>query len=195
VVSTQGPGELAASVVWSLEGEQAHEIVRVPRAGFEARPTVRLARRIDGRALGLVVDGQRDELRAVTQRWLAAVDLESNSVRAPEPLAPTDLSDRAVSLCTGDDDGWLVDLPYPGTVRLRASSGWETSLDGSFARMRLSSERACVERLLGSVSDRPVLSTSTSAARGRASVAESRSIEVSVLSGGVRYALRCTRRM
>jgi hypothetical protein len=198
VATTQAPGELAATVLWSLQGALVREAVRVPRAGFEARPPVRLARRVDGRDLGMVVDGQRDELLGTTQRWLAAVDLQSNSVATPEPLAPTDLSDRTISLCTGDDDGWVVDLPYPGTVRLHMSTGWESSLDGSFARMRISHERACIERLLGSAADRPSsLPSSPSLApqpRGRASATEGRFIEASVLSGGLRYALRCGRR-
>jgi hypothetical protein len=198
IATTQGPGELAAMVVWSLEGAVAHEIARVPRAGFEARPAVHLARRLDGRALGLVVDGPRDELQGTALRWVAAVDLESNSVGAPEPLAPADLSDRTVSLCTGDDDGWVVDLPYPGTVRLHMSPGWESELDSTFARMRISHERTCVERMLGAVSERPpgmpISLTSARVLRGGASAPTEHTMEATVVSGSLRYALRCARR-
>jgi hypothetical protein len=209
VATTQGPGELAATVVWSLEGAVAREIARVPRAGFEARPVARLARRADGHGIALVVDGPRDELRGTTQRWLAAVDLESHSIAAPEPLAPTDLSDRSVSFCAGDDDGWVIDLPYPGAVRLHLAGGLEPALEGSFGRMRLSHERACVERVLGSVADHllpgvrmpnslaratPGATPATPATPASGSTADKRSIEASVLSGALRYTLRCTER-
>jgi hypothetical protein len=197
VATAQGAGELAATILWSVEGAMAREMTRVPRAGFEVRPALRLARRADGHGLGLVVDSQRDELRALSERWLGAVDLESNAVATPEPLAPVDLSDRAVSLCTGDDDGWVVDLPYPGAIRIHMGSGWESQLDGSFARMRLSREKACIERVEGLAADRPpglTGSLTTSLVARRASVADTRSIEASVVTSGSRYALRCVRK-
>jgi hypothetical protein len=198
VATTQSPGELAATVLWSFEGATAHEVVRVPRVGLEARPALRLARRADGRALGLVVDGQRDELRATTRRWVMAVDITSNSVATPEPLAPVDLSDRTVSLCTGDDAGWEVDLPYPGTMRLHIGPRWDSVLGAPLARMRVSHDRACVERVLGSVDGS---TTAPSGALARATYRSApggrdggRAIEVSVFSARVRHALRCTGR-
>ena len=196
VATAQSPGELAATVIWSLDGAIARELVRVPRGGFETRPALRLAQHTDGRAIGLLVDGQTDELRGTTPRWIASVDVESSSVSTPEPLAPSDLSDRTVSICTGDDTGWEVDLPYPGAVRLRIGTRWESTLQAPVARMRLSREGACVDRVLGSLSFGESTSEArtgwpTSAPRPHGPV---RTVDVGVLATHVRYALRCAAR-
>jgi hypothetical protein len=211
IATVQSPGELAATVVWSIEGAIAREVVRVPRAGFEARPALRLARHTDGRALGLVVDGQPDELRG-PQRWVAGIDIESSSVATPEPLALSGLSDKTVSLCSGDDapgpsrpsSGWVLDLPYPGTVKVRIGR-WESSLDAPIARMRVSHERACVERMLGSIggyaSAAPDALARAAAPHGggggperlpgRHAAEGVREIDASVFAARTRYGLRC----
>jgi hypothetical protein len=198
IATAQNPGELAATIVWSLDGAVARELVRVPRAGFEARPALRLAQHTDGRAIGLVVDGQTDALRGTTPRWIAGIDLESNSVASPEPLAPVDLSDRAVSLCTGDDDGWEVDLPYPGAVRLHVAPDWEATLQSPVARMQLSHDRACIERVLGSVDS---YSSAATEVLTKLSVPTSprshqlvHTVDASVVARRIRFALRCSAR-
>jgi hypothetical protein len=198
VATSQAAGEVPATVVWSIEGAAAREVARVPRAGFDVRPTLRLARHTLGRAVGLVVEGQVDDVRGVAPRWVVAVDVESGSVATPEPLAPVDLSDRAVSLCTGDDAGWELDVAYPGEVRLHVGGRWESALKGPVARMRLSRDRACVERVLGSIDaygaaapDALTDSPNNSTWRGREMA---RTIAASVLSARTRYALRCTQR-
>jgi len=201
VATAQSPGELAATVVWSFDGATARELVRLPRAGFEARPALRLARHTDGRAVGLVVDGQPDELRGTTPRWVAGIDIESSSVATPEPLAPVDLSDRTVSLCTGDDAGWEVELPYPGAVRLRIGPRWESTLQAPVARMRLSQERACVDRVLGTLSlpSLPSQGEGISSTPPQALARKStprlhevvRTVDASVVASRIRYVLRC----
>jgi hypothetical protein len=204
VATTQSPAELLATVVWSLEGATAREIARVPRAGFEARRPLRLARRTDGRGLGLVVDGQFDAVRGTTMRWVASVDLDSSSLATPEPLAPIDLSDRNVTLCTGDDAGWELDLPYPGTVRLHTGTRWESALQAPVVRMHLSHERACVDRVLGSVDAYGSTAPEELARRMRPfgagvpidkpGAAAVRTIEVNVFSARKRHGLRCVAR-
>jgi hypothetical protein len=192
LLSSQSPGELAATVVWSIDGSTARELVRLPRTGVETRPTTRLARRIDGRALGLVVDGQPDALRGTTMRWVASIDLESGAVGDPEPLAPTDFSDRDVSFCTGDDGGWVIDVPYPGAARIHGPSGAEASLQSVLARVRLTRDRACVEHLLGA-SDAPPDTGAPAGWVPRARL-DTRTVDVTVLAGRARYALRCAKR-
>lgn len=198
IATTQSPGELAASVVWSLEGATAREVVRLPRVGFESRPALRLARSADGRTLGLVVDGQPDESHATALRWVTAVDVESNTVATPELLAPADLSDRPVSFCTGDDPGWEIDLPYPGTVRLHLGARWESTVQAPLVRMRLSRERACVERALGSVDGYatapPSALTSATYPPGSHAREGARTIDMTVFSARARYGLRCAGR-
>jgi hypothetical protein len=191
-VSTSQPqGDLAATVVWALDGASVREVARLPRPGNEKRPPTRLARRTDGRAVGLVVDGQPDAIGGVAMRWVVGIDLESAAVSDPEPLAPVDLSDRDVSLCTGDDSGWTLDAPYPGAIRLHGGTGGEVSLEAVLARVRLTRDRACFERLLGSSGSPPEALLAQSEARPRGDV---RTIDVNVFSGRSRFPMRCSKR-
>jgi len=193
VATTQSPGERGATVLWTLDGTAARELGRVPRAGFETRPPVHLARRGDGAALGLVFEGQAD--RRGPMLWVVGVDLETGAIGDAEPLAPADLSDRAVSICSGDDGGWEVDLPYPSAVKLRTSNGWSAGLQSTMARMRISSDHACVERLLGSAD---AFATTEPSSPGGALRSNpplgARSVEVSLLAARTRTLLRCWRR-
>jgi hypothetical protein len=187
-VSTSQPlGDLPATVVWAIDGASVREVARLPRLGNDKRPATRLARRTDGRAVGLVVDGQPDWLTGSTMRWVVGIDLESGAVSDPEPLAPVDLSDRDVSLCTGDDGGWALDAPYPGAVRLHGAAGGEGALESVLARFRLTRDRACVERLMGSSATPPELSPALTRT-------DQRTIDVSVLSARTRVAVRCSKR-
>ncbi len=190
--TSQSPGELAATVVWLVDGSAACEIARLPRVALETRATARLARRTDGRAVGVLVDGQPDALRGTTTRWVAGIDLESGGISDPEPLAPTDLSDREVSFCTGDDTGWSVDVPYATGVRVHgAAAGVGVSLQSTFARLRLTRDHACIERVLGSTD---------ASAEGLAAVAaaalrpDARTVDATVIAGHTRYSLRCSKR-
>jgi hypothetical protein len=192
VSTAQSPGELTATVVWLVDGANAREIARVPRAGTESRPIARLVHRTDGRAVGLVVDGQPDADRGTTMRWVVSVDLESGTVGDPEALAPTDFSDREVSFCTGDDGGWVLDAPYPGAIRVHAASGTEAGLQSVLARMRVTRDHACLERAVGVVEAPPEAFTAPAGAQHPR--AEARTIDIGVLSGRIRYALRCSRR-
>jgi hypothetical protein len=206
VATTQPAGELAATVVWLLDGAQAREIARLPRLPGDPRAPLRLARRADGRALGVVVDGEGVVERAPATRWVSSVDLETGAVGEPVPLAPVDLADRAVATCTGDDGGWQVDLPYPGRITLAASSKTQSVLQQPLARVRLSSQGVCVERLAGTLpslaNDHPwlrsrLLARAAGGATGAGAATEGkvevRTIDVGVSSARMRYSLRCTR--
>jgi hypothetical protein len=203
LATAQPPGELEATVVWMLDGSQAREIARLPRTVAEPHGGVRLARRMDGRALGVVVDGQPAGDGAAHERWVAAVDLETGAVGDPEALAPFDLSDRSVSFCTGDDAGWQVDLPYPGAVHIERGARWEYPLQNALARMRLSGRRACVERIAGTVQALPqdapwVQAVQASSTRpvgrgGATGRGEVRTLDLGFTSSRMRYAVRCTR--
>ncbi len=188
LATAQSAGELAATVVWLLDGSTAREVARFPRTGVESRATTRLARRADGRAVGLVVDGQPDAVRGATMRWVAGIDLESGAVSDPEPLAPIDFSDREVSLCTSEDGGWVLDLPYPGSVRLHGAGNTQVSLQLVLARARLTHDCMCVERVLGSVDSPPEMRLAPEAS------SRARTIDVSVLAGRARVALKCSKR-
>jgi hypothetical protein len=198
VLATWQPsGELAATVVWLVDGGQAREIARVPRAGVDTRPALHLARRTDGHAAGLVVDGQPDGERPGVMRWIVSVDLESGAVGDPEPLAPADLSDRAVTVCKGDDPGWQVDLPFVGPMMIHVGPKWQAGVQGPLARMRLSRERACVERIVGSVEPYATVVPEAVARTPRAPVAlprDARAIDVALFSARMRYSLRCSGR-
>lgn len=190
LATAQSGTERPAIVVWALDGGAAREIARLPRLGGDTPAAVHLAHRTDGGAIGLVVDGQPGLDRAVPPRWVVAVDLESGAVLDPEPLAPVDLSDVEKAVCTGDDAGWLVDLPYTSPVRVRVGATWSDSLQSAAVRVRLSRASACLERVTGSADRDPhAVDTLTRPAAARI---DGRPVEASVAAGNVRYGLRCS---
>jgi hypothetical protein len=105
-----------------------------------------------------------------------------------------------VSVCTGEDAGWEVDVPFAGTVTLHPPGGKALAMQGPVTRLSLSREHACVQRVQGAIdplasqpSDglvRPVAAPGASPAFAR----DARTIDVSVLSARMRLPLRCIRR-
>ncbi|HEY5242019.1 MAG TPA: hypothetical protein VIJ22_11160, partial [Polyangiaceae bacterium] len=115
----------------------------------------------------------------------------------PEPLAPSDLSDRAVGPCNGDDPGWQVDLPFSGTVSIHVGPTWQAAVTSPLARMRLSRERACVERVVGAVDAYAAVVPEPLVHFPRASATlprDSHAIDVALVSARTRIAVRCAAR-
>jgi hypothetical protein len=200
LATQQPPGELPATIVWLVDGSSAREVARVARTTVDGLPATRLARRADGRGVALIVDGRPDAEGGSAVRWLVSIDQDSGTPSEPQPLAPADLSDRKVSLCTGDDAGWEVDVPYPGTVTVRPSGGKVLTLQAPVARLRLSRDHACVERMQGAIDPFGTQPTEGLARPGNGSgtvasqLRDARTIDVSLLSARTRLPLRCTRR-
>src|SRR5205814_1474344 len=94
------------TTIWQIEGGVARELVRVARTGAERANGTRLARRSDGRAIGLVVEGQPTAERSTSTRWVLPIDLESNQLGEPEYVGYTELAGRALDACTDDTVGW-----------------------------------------------------------------------------------------
>jgi hypothetical protein len=194
VATTQRPGEQDATAIWAIEGDVAHEVGRVPRLVFGARPALRLARRADGRGIGIVLEGE-PELDRGSSAWVAAFDADAGTVGEPERLATFDAIDHADALCTGDDAGWEVDLPYGADVEI-SLTGWSAPLQGVMARARILPNRACVERLSGSsgayASSPPTaLSLRGVLAPAVAASGHTRTLDVSLLTARTRFPLRC----
>jgi hypothetical protein len=188
----QPPSELAAAIVWSLDGGEVHEVARLPRAGVESvHYPLRLARRADGRSIGLALEGQL-RVDGPPLLWVASIDVDTGAVGDPEPIGAFDLSDRTVTLCTGDDVGWRLVLPYPGSVDV-AVGGTSSSLRLPVARMRISRNGACLESILGSWDEYASTQAQRAATRTRDFIGGSvRTIEVGVLSSGKRFPLICS---
>jgi hypothetical protein len=116
---------------------------------------VKLARESGGRAIGLVVDGERLPDRNTAQRWVVPVEVDSGDVGAPEPLGAADLGDAAdVTVCsdTGvSGAGWVFETLLPD-ARIQVSSaetGERASLRQVYGRVRISGDRVCLDRLTG----------------------------------------------
>ncbi len=183
----------AFTTIWQVEGAVARELVRVPRAAADTgRPAgVRLARRSDGGAIALVVDGQATAERNAATRWALPVDLTSGAFGEPQSLGYADLAGRTLERC-GDGDGaigWVVDASMPGaTVRIRLPHGAGT-LHGAYARMRLSASRTCIERIAGVYDGTSPAQTSSTAPPPVTNLSD---VVVSALWSQGRYGLRCT---
>jgi hypothetical protein len=197
VATSQKAPEPAATVLWSLEGTTAHELARLPRVDLEGRRQVRLARRSDGRALGIAVEGQ-PSIDADASLWVAGVDGDTGEVSDPSELAPLESADGALHVCGGDEPGWVLDLPYPGSVEIRIGEHWGANLSGTSARVRLSASQACVEGVVGST-DReaavppPVLSRAHGATPGALGVTPAGLGTRGAPRGGLDVVLYCAR--
>lgn len=197
-VSATSPSAATAAhtAIFQIDGGVAREIARVPRVGLDQGRTgvARLARRSDGRALGLVVEGQRTPERDVVVRWVAPIDLETGVVSEPESLGYEDLGGMTLDACAEDTVGWVLDAALANTtVRLKvgATAG---SLHSVQTRLRLTGTRACVERVSGMLDGQ---SAERAAALGRAGArvatpARPGEIVASVFAAQNRHPLRCT---
>jgi len=194
LASAQRPGEPDATLLWAIDGATARELGRVPRVVFSVRPSLRLARRSDGRAIGIVLEGE-PELNRGSVPWVAAFDVESGTLGEPERLANFDVVDRVEPFCTGDDSGWEVDVPYPAEVEV-AVGGWSATLQAVMARARVLPNRACIDRISGSSGAYASSPSSALVARpttptSPATTGHVRTLDVSVLSARARFPLRC----
>ncbi len=187
--------ELPHTILWQVEGTQARERARFPRATSESRGAVRLARRSDGRAIGIVVDGQPPPDRTGSARWVIPVDIESGRALEPEPLGLADLTDRGlVGPCAGTEDGWSLDAPLGLTVRLHTGDAPAGHLATTMARVRVSADRACLERLSGSLDGQNAAQQVAALASAKRPRKPGARTTVSVSVARVRYALACEER-
>ena len=195
-------GGAPVSIVGQVEGGVARELARVPRAlgesadarpSFGQSPKTKLARRTDGRAVGFVVDGQPTADRSTSVRWVLPIDLETGAIGEPESLGYADLAGRTLAACTDDQAGWTVDTGLSASVKLRFSSG-QGSVTNVFGRLRLSGDRACIERLAGTYGEQGsgTGQLSRAGAPARSNTARPGEVLVTVASGQTRYPLRCT---
>jgi hypothetical protein len=192
LVTPQAKDEPRASVVYRVDGSEARELARVPRASLEGHPSAaRLARRSDGRAIGVVVDAP-DALR-----WVLPLDIETGARGEPEPLGSADLGDRSPILpCTDEETGWVLDTTWNAqawSAKARIDMGPGRPpfhLGYLYVRVRLSTQRGCVERVSGTYETdaRDDVSVSTIRAPVHASKAN---LPVSVLRAHTRQVLRC----
>jgi hypothetical protein len=197
-----GPNTAPATAIWQVDGAVARELTRIPRAGIaEGGRTAgsKLARRSDGRAIGLVVDGQTTVERPTPVRWVLPVDLDSGQVGEPEPLGYNDLAGRTLEACSDDIVGWVLDTALISSsgsnvrVKLPSTSG---SIHSTFARLRLTSARACVERIAGTFdgqsAERALQLTKSGASPKGSTTPRPGEIITTAMSAQTRYALRCT---
>ncbi len=186
------------TTVFQIDGAVARELVRVPRAGVEVgRATgAKLARRERGRGVGLVVDGPPTPERNVSMRWVLPIDLDSAQTGEPEPVGYVDLGGTVLEACTDDAAGWVVDTALAGmTARLRLPQG-TGSLHSLFGRVRLTTGKACLERVtgvFGGTGPAPEALVRRGPAQGAGKPGGLRPGEIvaTALSGQVRHPLRC----
>ncbi len=176
--------------IFVIDGGTARLLARIPRISplEGSRLPGKLARRSDGRAIGYVVDSNGPGSRGKPERWAVPVEMESGVVGEPTSLGAPDYFDRPLGVCSGDEAGYVVDLPFsPNALRLRGPHS-SLAFQSPLVRMRLSSTSACMEAAAGTLSigadDKLVTSAKTTAARGP--------LRVTAFVSGMRYPLACT---
>ncbi|AKU96296.1 hypothetical protein AKJ09_02960 [Labilithrix luteola] len=185
-----------ATIIWQVDGGAARELTRVTRVMPEnGRSSVtRLARRSDGRSIGLVVDGVPTLERSTPTRWVLPIDIETGQHGDPSALGYTDFAGRTLEACPDDLVGWVLDTNVPSvTTRLRLPHG-QGSLHGVYGRVRLTSSRACVERLAGLYNGSSEGPTDLARPGARASNVPLKPGEllVTATAAQTRYPLKCT---
>ncbi|MGA2447814.1 MAG: hypothetical protein ABTD50_03975 [Polyangiaceae bacterium] len=190
--TAQGSGQLSATVVWSIEEAVMRELTRIPRSVLSPRIPARLAKRSDGDAIGLVVEGQIDGATRLSTLWVVPVTLDTWEVGEPEQLAPTRLGGLAVDVCGLEDSGWVVETPYPGSVSVGVGPH-ASQLFSPLARLRVARSGVCIEALLGSLETRPDSASNSGVSRRPEGRIMQRAINVGVLSAGTSQSLRCWR--
>jgi hypothetical protein len=183
------------TVVWQIEGAIARELARVPRSTAEGSQAGRakLARRSDGRAIALVVDGQPTVERASNVRWALPIDIESGALGEPDSLGYADLAGRTLEGCA-DEVGWVLDTSLPSSfVRIRLPQG-SGSISNVTARLRLTSDRACIERLAGTYDGQSAERAAQLSRPGPARSGPPRTGEliVTAMSAQTRFPLKCS---
>ncbi len=195
--STPAPaGDRPETIVWRADGAIVRELVHVRRAGLEGRPTgTRLTRRADGQSIGLLADGQPAPDGRLSLRWVLPIDVESGQLGEPESLGANDFSDRrALSPCKPFDEGWVIDLPWTASPRIRVGASESMTFQAQLVRARVTTEHACLELAAGTLSQndetKRLLSRTSRAAPTHNNV--NGDVRLSVLVDRMRYALRCT---
>lgn len=187
------------TTIWQVDGSVARELVRVSRAAVETgRPSgTRLAHRSDGRAIGLVVDGQPTAERSTSNtRWVLPIDLETAQLGEPEPLGYADLAGRTLEACTDDVVGWVFDTSLGGTTVRMHVNQTSGSMHSIYARVRLTPSRACIERIAGMYDgqspERAATLTRAGAKPSATAGQKPGELIATAFSAQSRYALRCT---
>jgi len=194
------PTAAPATAIWQVDGAVARELVRIPRAGLGEggrSAQSKLARRSDGRAIGLVVDGQQPADRQTAIRWVLPIDVDSGQLGEPEPLGFNDLAGRVLDACSDDLVGWVLDAPLVlgSNIRVKLPAG-TGSIHSAYGRVRLTSSRACVERIAGTYDGQSTeraaqLTRGAAGAKGNVSLKPGELI-ATAMSAQNRYALKCT---
>jgi hypothetical protein len=190
------------TVIWQIEGAVGRELVRVPRSTPDASGSsagtsrTKLARRSDGRAIGLVAEGQPTAERSSTNvRWALPIDLESGALGEPESLGYVDLAGRTLEGCSDDVVGWVLDTSMQSTsvhIKLPQGSG---SINGVYARLRMTTARTCIERIAGTYDgqsqERATQLTRPGVAKANTTLRPGE-LFATVLSTQQRFPLKCT---
>jgi hypothetical protein len=124
------------------------------------------------------------------------IDLETGTLGEPELLGYVDLAGRTLEACGDELVGWVLDssLPSSSAIRLKLPTG-SGVLTSTNARLRVSTDRACIERLSGGydgASERTAQVARPGAASRATLPARPGDILVAATSSQTRFPLRCT---
>lgn len=187
VVTEPAPSEPTAAVLWEIEAGVGREIARAPRVeAARSGGNVRLARRVGESLVGLVLEGPPAEPGRGPRRWVLPVDVTTGRILDLEPMG-ADSDGRAVGPCSGDEGGWVVDVPLgPREIRVTVGGQRPAGLRSGYARMHYTQKGACVSGLVASYDgDTDALDR---ASAGRAS---DHPVTFTMVTGGGRRELRC----
>ncbi len=186
----------SASTIWEADGTTARVLTSLPRiastrgaSADDNAQQIHLAARSDGRAIGVVVDGQPLSIRPNTPvRWVLSINIDDATLGALEPLGATDFTDRKnVTVCNGDEAGWVLDTEWKANRIDATVKGATRQLRTPYVRVRVTPSTLCIDRLAGFYDAPPALLTR----RGNLTRTDGLSIDLMAVASHVRYPLRC----
>ncbi len=140
------------SVLYEVDGGTAREVARFPRYtkdGPARGQQLRLARSTDGNRLGLVVTGRPASVAGTPSYWVVPFTPDTREFGTPFYAGDNGFRNfRDVPVCSAADDGYSLDMPIPTAAALDAG-GDHVSMSSLEGRVRLSSEKLCIEALQG----------------------------------------------
>ena len=159
-VATNEPSTFSTTI-WDLENGVAREVARVPRTNSEASRnwTPRLARRADGRMLGVLVEGipvtEGAAIPAHTwwpQLYALPIDPDTGTLQEPEKLGAANGANKSAHVCGPEDGGWVIDGRWPGGAISITGAGESSTIQASsnaglLARYHVTPTSLCVEKI------------------------------------------------
>lgn len=140
---------------------ETRDLIRLPRVGTGSNEPVRVVRRAQGRAVGVLVGGMGPGGIGRAHHVLP-IDLDTGKAGEIIRLGSVTMGDKPLRRCEPGEDGWIVDLGVGGGATLRLPLG--ARVTDPEVRARLDPGKVCLDGISARLQALPSSATSTASA-------------------------------